>query len=107
MESAVAVRGRVTIWRDIGFGTNMDAEWLALIAALRTAHALNVADFVLIGDAMAVINQANGVVRCSAPCRAHLDVFNALVRGGDRPRIRHVRRAHNLAGIALARLHER
>ncbi len=103
METAVVVRGVVTHRRDIGRGTNDDAEWLALIDALRTARSLGVADFVLIGDAAAVINQANGVWKCRSPeLRAHLAAFRALAAGLPPVRVRYIKRQQNLAGIALA-----
>jgi ribonuclease HI len=41
LEIAVVTGGRTTILTDLGYGTSSDAEWLALIEALRTARALN------------------------------------------------------------------
>src|SRR3546814_19142058 len=38
MEIAVVTGGVAAIDRDIGVGSNLDAEWLALIAALRLAR---------------------------------------------------------------------
>jgi ribonuclease HI len=103
MEAAVVVRGVTHFFRGLGDGTNNDAEWLALIAALRVALALRVEDFVLLGDAATVIHQANGVWKCRGPeLRAHRAVFDAI-RGGCPVRVRKVARAQNLAGIALAR----
>lgn len=104
METAVVARGVLHHVPDLGHGTSNDAEWLALIAALRLAQALGVADFELIGDSALVINQANGVWTCrGADLQRHRDVFEA-VRDGRPVRIRHIRRAQNLAGIALAKL---
>ncbi|HMN54813.1 MAG TPA: ribonuclease HI, partial [Sphingopyxis sp.] len=60
MEIAVVTGGVATIERDIGAGSSLDAEWLALLAALRLARARALADFVLLGDAAAVIAQAAG-----------------------------------------------
>jgi ribonuclease HI len=105
MEMAVVIAGRAHIARDLGPGTSMDAEWLALIAAMR--HARDADDALLLGDAAAVIAQANGRVRCPPSCLRHLRVFEALPRPAVRLRIRHVKRTQNLAGIALARLHGR
>lgn len=103
MEAAVVVRGAAHFFRDLGHGTNNDAEWLALIAALRVALALEVAEFVLLGDAATVIHQANGVWKCRSPeLQAHLAAFDAT-RGGRPVRVRKVARSQNLAGIALAR----
>lgn len=103
MEIAVVIGGVAAIDRDAGMGSSMDAEWLALIAALRLARERQLADFVLIGDAAAVVAQANGVVRARGGAAAHLAAFRALLGDGPLPRVRHIKRAQNLAGIALAR----
>ncbi len=104
MEIAAVVRGRATIARDLGPGTSMTAEWLALIHALRLAHAAGLRDIALVGDAAAVVAQANGTARVPAAHREHHATFHALAAEGPPPRIRHVKRAQNLAGIALERL---
>lgn len=103
MEAAVVARGVTHLFPDLGQGTNNDAEWLALIAALRVAQELGVEDFVLLGDAATVIHQATGAWKCRSPAlQAHLATFVAI--GGLRPaQIRKVARSQNLAGIALAR----
>ena len=103
MEIAVVVGGVATIDRDAGTGSSMDAEWHALIAALRMAQAGGLSDFVLLGDAAAVVAQANGKVVARGASTAHLATFRTLVGDGPRPRIRHIKRTQNLAGIALAR----
>ena len=107
MEIAVVVRGVAHVTRDMGHGTGMDAEWLALIAALRIARTLGAADYVLLGDAAAVINQATGRAKCRGGSAAHLATFLALTGTDPLPCIRYVKRAQNLAGIALARGHAR
>ncbi len=103
MEIAVVVGGVAAIDRAVGTGSSMDAEWLALIAALRLAQERGLTDFVLLGDAAAVVAQANGAVGARGGAAAHLATFRALVGTGPPPRIRHVKRTQNLAGIALAR----
>jgi ribonuclease HI len=107
MELAVVIGGRDRIMRDLGPGTSMDAEWLALIAAVRLAAEYALVDPVLLGDAVAVIDQANGLVRCPPSCSGHMQTFLALPRPEGRVRIRYVKRNQNLAGIALAKLHPR
>jgi ribonuclease HI len=107
MELAMVVGGRSYIQRELGPGSSMDAEWLALIAAMRRAHELGLADPVLLGDAAAVIAQANGSVRCPPSCLRHLQAFRALPQPAGRLRIRYIKRAQNLAGIALATSHDR
>ncbi len=104
MEIAVVAAGRSHITRDLGPGSSMDAEWLALIEAMRLAHDLALDDALLLGDAAAVIAQATGAVRCPASCRQHLDCFLALPRPPGRLVIRYLRRTQNLAGIALQKL---
>lgn len=102
MEAAVVARGVTHYFGDLGHGTNNDAEWLALVAALRLAQSLAVTDFVLLGDSATVIDLANGG-KCRTPAlQAHFDTFAAI--GGARPaRIRRIARSQNLAGIALDR----
>ncbi|WP_209308423.1 reverse transcriptase-like protein [Sphingomonas corticis] len=99
MEWAVVIRGEAIVACDLGAGTSMEAEWLALLAALRLVRERRIADAVLLGDAAAVIAQARGEVRCPPAYREHLDTFHAL--GGAHLRLRYLRRAQNLAGIAL------
>lgn len=104
MEIAVVASGRTYYRDDCGYGTNNDAEWLALIHALRVAQSLGVAEFILIGDSALVINQANGVAKCrSDALQRHLDLFKSLTSGQGRVRVRRIGRAQNLAGIALAK----
>jgi len=104
METAIVVGGRSFIRRDHGAGNSMAAEWLALIEAMRHASEQALVDPVLLGDAAAVIAQANGSVRCPPSCAVHLRTFLALPRPPGRVRIRYVKRSQNLAGIALAGL---
>jgi ribonuclease HI len=107
MEVAVVAAGRTAILRDLGPGTSADAEWLALIHALTVARSIGAEDVVLIGDAADVIAKANGRLPCRGEAARHLERFRALAASGTPPRIRQVKRAQNLAGIALARLHPR
>ena len=107
MEIAVVVRGEAHILRNLGHGTSMDAEWLALIHALRIAQSLGDHDVVLMGDAAVVVAQANGAAKCRGAGARHLEVFRALADAGGAARIRHIKRSQNLAGIALARLDSR
>ena len=103
METAVVTGGAAVVVRDAGIGSSMDAEWLALIAALRLARDLELTDFVLLGDAVAVVEQATGAVRARGEAADHLAAFQARVGAGPLPIVRHIKRTQNLAGIALAR----
>jgi ribonuclease HI len=107
MEIAVVAAGRTDILRDLGCGTSEDAEWLALIHALKVAQTLESKEFVLIGDAAGVIGQANGMAKCRGTGLGHLARFRALTATAGPPHIRYIKRSQNLAGIALARLHGR
>ena len=104
MEIAIVVGGRTITKRNLGLGTSMDAEWLALIEAMRCAHHLGLVDPVLLGDALAVISQANGFVRCPPAYVRHMEVFRLLPRPPGRVQVRYIKRTQNLAGIALAKL---
>lgn len=104
IETAVVARGQIFMQRDIGHGSNGDAEWLALLHALRVAHELGADDIVLIGDAAMVVDQASGATKCRSPyLRTHLAAFQEASRAFKRVRVRRVGRHKNLAGIALAR----
>jgi len=107
METAVVVAGQAYIRTALGHGTRIDAEWLALIHALEIARSLGVPDFVLLGDAADVVNQANGATQCRGVEIEHLKRFRGLTGSSEPPRVRHVKRTQNLAGIALAKLHPR
>lgn len=107
MEVALVIGGRTILHRDLGMGTSMEAEWLALIAAVRLATERALHDVVLLGDAAAVIAQARGEVRCPPAFAGHRATFDALPRPPGRLRLRYIRRSQNLAGIALAGLHAR
>lgn len=101
METAVVVQGRSHIRRDLGPGSSMEAEWLALIHAFEIAEELHLENPIFLGDARAVINQATGAVRCGATYGRYLAQISPALR------IRYVKRTQNLAGIALAHLHQR
>lgn len=102
MEAAVVAAGHTTILPDLGSGTSADAEWLALIHALRIARSAGWQDVVLIGDSVDVIAKARGELRCRGTSAAHLATFRQLA-GAAPVRLRWIRRTQNLAGIALAR----
>lgn len=108
IECAVVLRGVTYVRHDHGHGTNSDAEWLAAIHALEVALESGERDVLLLGDSMLVVTQANGKARCrTAMLEAHRARFAELAASLGSVRIRHIGRAQNLAGIALARLHPR
>jgi ribonuclease HI len=107
MEIAVVAQAETHILRDLGQGGNDDAEWLALIHAVKLARSLGLVDYVLLGDAATVIAQASGRAKPRGVGIAHRAALQTLLAGNAPPRVRHIKRAQNLAGIALARLHDR
>lgn len=107
IEAAVVVRGEVHLFDDLGFGNNSDAEWLALIHALELSRSLGLTDVELIGDALAVVTQANHALASADALDGHAETFRSLA-GAARPgRVRWIKRQQNLAGIALAARHPR
>jgi len=108
MEIAIVVGGNAHVRRNIGHGTSMDAEWLALIEALRLAQQLDLREFILLGDSAAVIAQASGKAKCrGADNENHLRTYTALASALGKPRVRHIKRSQNLAGIALSQRYPR
>jgi ribonuclease HI len=107
IETAVVVRGVSHLFDDLGHGTNSDAEWLALICALELAQSLSLTNIELIGDAREVIQQAQSAMSTGRAKHGHAARFLALMAGNPRARIRWIKRAQNLAGIALAARHPR
>ena len=107
METAVVVRGQEYVRQGLGPGSAMEAEWLALIHAVEVARELGLEEPVFLGDSLAVVSQAGGTVRCRRDHADHFQAFAALQPPSGKRRIRHVKRSQNLAGVALARRHER
>lgn len=103
METAVAARGHVWHRPAIGHGTNDQAEWQALLDALDVASELGADDVVLLGDSALVVAQASSTLKPGAAfCTFHAR-YQAKAARFTRVRIRRIKRAQNLAGIALAK----
>ena len=107
IEAAVVVRGVSYLFDDLGHGTNSDAEWLALVCALKLARSMDLADIELIGDAIEVIKGANTALRIGRATDGRAAAFLAVCSDMPKPRIRWIKREQNLAGIALAARHPR
>lgn len=107
IELAVVIRGQAHVRLDAGHGNSLDAEWLALIEAVRLVRSLDIPEFILLGDALAVIGPASGKVKCSRQAAAHLRALDELLPQRGRANLRYIKRTQNLAGIALANLHAR
>ena len=108
MEVAAVARGVTYLRTDLGQGSSAESEWRALLHAVEVAISLGAEDVELVGDSRSVIDQANGVTKCRAPdMRPHLEAYRSAIAAIPRLRLRHVLRAKNLAGIALAKRHPR
>lgn len=107
IEAAVVVRGTPHLFDDLGQGSNSDAEWQALICAVRVAQSLGLTEVTLLGDAAEIIRRANEALRTNHARCGHAATFLALASAMPGLRIRWIRRAQNLAGIALAARHPR
>jgi ribonuclease HI len=107
IEVAVVIRGVAHVFDDVGTGTNADAEWLALIRAMELAQAMGLAGIELIGDAVEIVDHANRALARGDGGHRHAATFLALAVKAPPARIRWIRRAQNLAGIALAARHPR
>jgi ribonuclease HI len=107
IEVAVVVRGVAHVFDDLGHGTNADAEWLALIHAVELSRSLDLTNVELIGDAIGVIREAEQALRDASRASGHAARFSALTAEARPARIRWIKRAQNLAGIALAARHPR
>ena len=107
IEAAVVVRGQTYLFDDLGDGTNSDAEWRALLCAVEVAQSLALTNVELIGDAVEVITKANTALRSGQARTDHEATLLALAQDGRVGRLRWIKRAQNLAGIALAARHPR
>ena len=104
VETAVVAGGKLFLRTDYGPGDNNDAEWLALIDALRVARDLGLSDVTLLGDSALVVDQANSMTRrIGSRFGDYLASFRALADGFKSVRIRRIGRKQNIAGIALER----
>lgn len=108
MEVAAVTRGELFHRPALGHGSSHHAEWLALLHALRIGRQLGETDLLLLGDALAVVDQANGKTKCRGRgLQACLSAFEEEARHFARVRVRYIKRTQNLAGIDLARIRER
>lgn len=107
IEAAVVLRGAAHLFDDLGHGTSTDAEWLALIAALDLAHREGLDNVELVGDALPVIREAKAALASGIAPHAHAAAFLASAARLRPAQVRWIKRAQNLAGIALAARHPR
>jgi ribonuclease HI len=101
MEAAVVVRGQARFFDNLGTGSNTDAEWQALLFAIRLARDLGEQNVEFIGDSLDVIRQAEFAVSTGQAWSGHTASFLSLVEQYRPGRIRWIKREQNLAGIAL------
>jgi len=108
MEIAAVARGAAYVQREIGHGSGEEAEWLALLHAVRIAVELGADDVELVGDSRSVIGHASVGGKCrDATLRRYQDAYRAAIAAIPRIRLRAIPRSKNLAGIALQKDHPR
>ncbi|MFQ5742133.1 MAG: ribonuclease HI family protein [Acidobacteriota bacterium] len=87
----------------LGRQTNNHAEYRALLAALRWAHASGVDDLQVCSDSQLLVRQMNGDYRVkSATLRPLYEEARVLADRFDRFKIRHIPRGQNEAADTLA-----
>lgn len=102
MEVCAVVDGEVRHEKDLGYGSNNQAEWLSLLFSLEVAARKGHKTVEVYGDSMLVVNQANGVWKCrDQTMQAFLAEYQTMRKRFDRITLRHVPRAKNVAGIAI------
>jgi ribonuclease HI len=83
----------------LSYGTNNQAEWLALLWGMIFAQERGINDITLKGDSQLVLNQAKGVWQCRAPdLQTYLAEFKTMRPKFKRVGLVYVPRAQNLAG---------
>lgn len=101
MEAAVVVRGQVQYFDNLGIGSNADAEWQALLFAIKLARDLGEQNVEFVGDSLDVTQQANFAASTGQARSSHAAAFLSLLEQYRPGRIRWIKREQNLAGIAL------
>ncbi len=101
MEAAVVVRGNAHFFDDLGTGSNTDAEWQALLCAIKLARDLGLQDVEFVGDSLEVTRQANLAASTGHAKSEHAASLLSLLAQYRPGRIRWIKREQNLAGIAL------
>lgn len=102
MEAAVVVSGNAHFFDDLGTGSNTDAEWQALLCAIKLARDLGLQDVAFVGDSLEVTRQANLTASTSHAKSEHAASLLSLIAQYRPGRIRWIKREQNLAGIAIA-----
>lgn len=92
-----------TVFEQLGYGTNNQAEWSSLIIGLSHAKDKGIKKLHIIGDSRNMIMQASGqwIMKTSSPLYEYWKLFKEVAIYFDRLTFEHVLRHKNLAGIAL------
>ncbi len=91
--------GSVQLHDYIGYGTNNEAEWIALLWAMSVAIEKKFSNFEIIGDSSLVINQANGFWKIKKDAfLPFFDEFMEMKAALPEFNLRYVPRDSNLAG---------
>lgn len=105
MEVGVVMEHGPRYHSKMGYGTNNEAEWIALLWAMGLAASQGLREVEFIGDSKLVISQASGTWKCNKPeLQTFLEDFKLRKKEFDRVRLTHVLRDSNLAGQYLETL---
>lgn len=102
MEVCVYCDGVSNHQKDIGIGTNNQAEWLSFILALETAKAFSFKDVRILGDSMLVVNQANERWKINnKDLKPFFEEFKILKKDFSNLIIEYIPREKNRAGMVI------
>ena len=83
----------------VGYGTNNEAEWIALLWTLSVAIDNNFTNFTIFGDSQLIINQANGIWKIKQDTFIPFyEEFKDLKKSLPAFGLKYIPRASNLAG---------
>lgn len=102
MEICVVIDDESIMDKNVGMGTNNQAEWLSLIVALSESINRGYKDLVIYGDSQLVVNQASGNWKIkNQELRNFYDRFVTLKKMFNSVNIQYVPRDRNKAGNLL------
>ena len=94
---------RIDIFKDVGEMTNNEAEWEALIEALKIAKSLRRKNIMIYSDSQLVVNQFKNRWRCRDERMKVYYLFSKTFETVMKVDIEWIPRDKNLAGIELER----
>lgn len=92
------------ISKNIGFGSNNEAEAIALLTALTRCNEMGVRRVTVFGDSQLIVNQASGAWHCGAPnLKPIIDDIRKLACSFEQCEINFVRRNQNVEADTLSK----